>query len=119
MAHQTFFKSDTPTRLNEKASKAKADDKHWREVCRVVDVRDGRYCRCCQRKVVKVLAAQPDRLEHHHVVPRSLGGEDTPANVAVVCLECHQRRHVTRELSITGNANGLLTFERKGLTWQG
>jgi len=89
----------------------------WRAVCREVDERDRFHCRACQRRLTRTLAAIPARLERHHVVPVSRGGQDTTANVCQLCLECHTRRHVSRELEIRGVANGVLTFTRAGRTW--
>lgn len=32
---------------------------------------------------------------NHHIVPRSLGGEDNDENKVPLCLECHRRIHNT------------------------
>jgi 5-methylcytosine-specific restriction endonuclease McrA len=119
MAFATNFKSDSSTRLTDRTAEKRAEDKHWHDVCRAVDARDGMRCRACGRKVVRTLARQVDRLEHHHVIPRSLGGQDEAKNVANICLECHDDRHVTRTLEIRGNANSKLTFKQNGKTWRG
>jgi 5-methylcytosine-specific restriction endonuclease McrA len=42
-----------------------------------------------------------DNLEHHHVVPRSLGGSDEEANLLTVCSPCHGVVHgMARKVSI-------------------
>ena len=35
----------------------------------------------------------PDHLEHHHLVPRSLGGGDEESNLITLCRSCHGRAH--------------------------
>ena len=32
-------------------------------------------------------------LTRHHIVPRSEGGSDEPANIELLCRECHNRLH--------------------------
>jgi 5-methylcytosine-specific restriction endonuclease McrA len=107
------------TRLTDRTAKKRAEEQHWREVCRLVEIRDGFKCRACGRKVTKTLTLQEDRLEHHHVKPLSLGGEDETFNVACLCLRCHQQRHVMWTLQITGNADSTLTFQQDGTEWFG
>ncbi len=97
-------KPPSPAKLRaaKKAAKATA----WRKVCRAVDRRDGAFCRACKRQFgVWGLEMR----EHHHIVPRSLGGKDTTANVLSVCSLCHQDRHAGR-LAITGDADGAILF---------
>lgn len=33
------------------------------------------------------------RLHVHHMLPRSRGGSDTPANLRVLCFPCHRKIH--------------------------
>ena len=106
-------------KLFDKMAKAAVKAQTRRIVFHAVSVRDEFRCRACDRRVTRTLAAVPDRIEHHHVIPRSLGGEDTTKNVALLCLSCHTKRHVTGELTITGNANRSLTFTEGGRTWRG
>lgn len=94
-------------------------DRNWRDVCRKVERRDGHLCRCCRCALTKTIRLQGDRMEHHHVIPKSRGGADTIENVAVICKNCHDERHVTRVLHITGNAEYELEFEKGGKTWRG
>lgn len=120
MAFQgTNFKADQPTRLARKTLKINHTDEQWRHVCRIVDKRDDYRCRACGRRVVQTLAVQHNRLERHHVIPRSLSGENRTSNVCLLCLDCHTDRHVTRTLTITGNANQRLSFEQGGKRWKG
>lgn len=107
------------TRLTDTAAKRKAAEAKRQEVYRLVDRRDGHHCRACGRKVITTIAFVPERRERHHVIPRSLGGKDATRNVLTLCLECHQARHVTRALTMTGNANQPVTFERDGQQWKG
>lgn len=115
--HQTFAKPTPRARQRDKDDRAA--DRKWFDVCRLVELRDGFRCRCCKGKVVKTIRVQGDRMEHHHVIPKSLGGPDEVWNVAILCKNCHDDRHVTRELHITGRADQTLTFEKNGKVWHG
>lgn len=106
-------------RARERDQKDRDADRKWYDVCRQVERRDGFRCRCCKGKVVKTMRRQGDRMEHHHVIPRSLGGPDEVWNIAITCLTCHDDRHVTRRLHITGNADEQLVFEKDGVEWRG
>lgn len=50
-------------------------------------------CECCHRPAPFTLADGTPYLEVHHVVPLAAGGEDTPANVAAICPNCHKEAH--------------------------
>ena len=58
---------------------------------------------CC------VLCGSVEKLHRHHLVSRSKGGTDTPANQVALCEECHRKLHA-----------GEVTLDKKGLTfaWQ-
>ncbi len=73
------------TKVDEKAFKASV----WR--------RDRNRCRCCGRKVDKVLGRVPERGEVHHIHGRTgdLRFEDKAA--CLLCLTCHER--------VTGRVN--------------
>jgi hypothetical protein len=43
-------------------------------------------------------------MHHHHVRYRSLGGDDTPDNLALVCARCHSDIHAAR-IRLTGDAD--------------
>jgi hypothetical protein len=107
------------SRLDEKREKARAEARTWLDVCRAVNQRDGFTCRCCGRKCVQTLTRVDNRLEHHHVIPRSGGRDDRSSNVVSLCAACHDLRHVKRTLHISGNADAVLTFEQNGMTWRG
>ncbi len=53
-------------------------DEGYRQLCKLVDERDG-GCVICGR---------PD-VDHHHVVFRSAGGEDRLENLISLCRQCH------------------------------
>lgn len=112
MAHQTFPKSiDGKSRVERALEKKAADEKLWREVCAKVDARDERTCRCCDKRTNPDLVGLL-RGHRHHIVYRSAGGADSPANVVTLCPRCHDEEHVKRTLQIEGNADERLTFYR-------
>jgi 5-methylcytosine-specific restriction endonuclease McrA len=89
-----------------RATKARVKLSVYRRVCAEVDRRDGLRCRVCQSPTLFVCA------EHHHIVPRSLGGKHTTANIIRICMSCHH--DITdKRLRVTGNANERLTIERR------
>jgi 5-methylcytosine-specific restriction endonuclease McrA len=76
------------------AEEAKAKRNAYARVTR----RDGPRCRIC---------GSSRRLEKHHVLARSLGGRDEPANLIQICGGpdgCHAKRHAGL-IRITGNAD--------------
>ena len=95
------------------------DDAARKAVYRAVSLRDGYSCRACGVRLRQTPSAVPERLEHHHIQPRSLGGKDTTANLLLLCLACHTDRHVTRDLEISGDADGLVLFRQGVRAWQG
>lgn len=117
MAHQTFFKSDLPTRVDRRLARQRDDDAIWRSVCKVIDARDGRTCRACGKRT------NPDdvgllRGHRHHLIYRSAGGADVKENLVTLCASCHDAEHVKRTLEIvcvsqSDGAEGLLEFWRK------
>ena len=111
MAHQTFFKSDMVTRVDDARGQSLADDRAWRKVCFVVDMRDERQCRCCDRRTncddLGIL-----RGHRHHIIYASAGGPDESWNLCTLCATCHNDEHVKRTLRIEGNADQKLTFWR-------
>lgn len=40
-----------------------------------------------------VLCGSTEKLQRHHLVPRSKGGSDTPENQVLLCAECHRKLH--------------------------
>ena len=115
--HQTFFKQDMPSRVDRKREKKAAEDAAWRAVCKVVDARDGRSCRCCDKRSDPDAAGLLTRGHRHHLVYRSAGGRDESSNLVTLCAGCHDDEHHNR-LRITGtsgdaNADEGLIFWRK------
>ena len=92
---------------------------HRRDVSIAVAARDGGQCRACRRWVDVTMRPVMNRAEQHHIQPRSLGGPDTTANLITLCLLCHSARHVSRALSMEGDADGVVTFTRGGHSWTG
>lgn len=55
------------------------------------------------------LSHTPGETEIHHIIPRSVGGQDTPWNRVLVTLKMHQELHRTR-YAVYGNHNDGLTI---------
>lgn len=82
------------------AARRRAREAEKKRVYALVDARDGYRSR---------LSGRTDRLEHHHIRPRSLGGRHETSNI--VLLTADEHRAVTEHrLEITGNADGVLEF---------
>jgi 5-methylcytosine-specific restriction endonuclease McrA len=64
----------------------------------LVDVRDGLRCRICGEY------AGVD-IQHHHIVYRSKGGEDTTANLISLCANCHLVGVHRGHFRLSGNAD--------------
>ena len=64
----------------------------WRRIRRYIKRRDGYRCTDCGVDV----KGRRTPYEIHHIVPRSLGGTEHPANLRTLCSKCHRR--YTREL---------------------
>lgn len=108
--HQTNFKHDMPTRIDRAIKKKQDAESAWRAVCKVVDARDKRICRCCGKKT------NPDdvgllRGHRHHITYRSAGGKDVSSNLVTLCPVCHNDEHKSR-LEIHGDADVALAFYR-------
>ncbi len=101
----------SPFLLNGKTAR---EEKHERKLSKannlkavyaIIDRRDEGQCRVCGRRCSTTAANSEQRAERHHIIARSLGGEDTPQNLALVCIWCHEERHKKGTLRITGNAH--------------
>ncbi len=92
------------SRAAEKKARMSAKEKQWRLTRAVVQVRDRFKCRHCRTK---------DGVDVHHIKLRSAGGKDDTRNCCLLCRECHCLVHSYR-LSISGDANKRLKFERIG-----
>ena len=101
-----------PSRAAEKAEKKRETEREKRRVYKSVNIRDRYTCRAC--------GTQPRQwqmpLHHHEIRFRSAGGTFTTANVCLLCAKDHADIHAHR-LTVTGDANGVLTFERDGKVW--
>lgn len=75
-------------------------------VCKLVDLRDDYRCRGCDESVLR----RPRH--HHHIVFRSQCGEDTLENLVLLCADCHDAVHRTRNLVVARTDDGV-TF-----TWR-
>ncbi len=113
--HRSFPKP--PRRLTHKRRERAENVRAWHVTCHQVNVRDRWRCRCCHRRVVSTLTLCPERLEHHHIVPRSRAPERMfdVTNVVSLCCSCHTK--VTHhELDVIGtNAEGPLVFRSTSL----
>ena len=58
--------------------------RRWRKLRAYVLARDGGRCQRCGGK---------EKLEAHHVIPRTAGGLDAPSNGRTLCLTCHDSLH--------------------------
>lgn len=112
-------KSELETRADDRAAKVRRTEADRRATYRLVELRDGMKCRACAIRVVKTLTVQGNRCEHHHIRGRGAKDSETSSNVCLLCLQCHELRHVKRLLHIAGNADGTLKFERDGNVWRG
>jgi len=108
-----------PTRAQEKAKKRTAIEARRASSYRAVELRDRMTCRACGVAVRKTADLDLRRIEHHHVRGRGRKDSEATSNLAVLCKGCHDQRHAERSLSITGNADSTLRFERNGRVWFG
>lgn len=91
-----------PTRLERVVEAKKLTTIDEREFKRQVWERDKNHCRCCKRKVQKVMGRVPERGEVHHINGR---GKDLRFEVRaalLLCLTCHER--------VTGRVNDKLAI---------
>lgn len=79
-------------------------DARWRELRAIVLARDNHCCRGCGEPCRSADA------DIHHLIPRSIGGEDDPANLITLCDGCHAARHPNLQGSLARR-----TIERWGL----
>lgn len=112
MTFRTNFKADMETRVDVRLERDANADTNWRRVCRLVDQRDGRQCRCCDKRT------NPDdvgllRGHRHHIVYRSACGPDATWNLVTLCHVCHNDELHRQRLRIEGNADDALCFWRK------
>lgn len=77
----------------------KVTDKDFRQA---VWTRDKNRCRCCGRKVQKILGRVPERGEVHHVHGRTGDLRFEAKAALLLCLGCHER--------VTGKVNDKLVI---------
>jgi len=78
-------------------------DLFWPHITIRIKQRDGERCVDCGKKEEMTSFLEPKlstRLEVHHIIPRSQGGSDHPANLKTLCHECHWKYHRHREKEI-------------------
>ncbi len=100
-----------------KDKRKKAVVKQRRDSYIAIEHRDAMLCRCCGKKVVRTLELRLDRLEHHHVNGRDVPDAEGTWNLACVCKECHDERHLKRTLRIAGDADGFLRMKQGDKAW--
>lgn len=67
----------------------------WRELRISILERDKWTCQECHAPI-------SGRSAHvHHILPRALGGEDSPSNLTSLCEACHGRRHSSLHVSLS------------------
>ena len=90
------------SRAADKKAKARATEREWQKVRLQVLRRDRWKCRYCK---------SAERIEVHHLKPRSLGREDTTANLLCLCAVHHAERHAYRLVIHGTDANKGVRFE--------
>ena len=66
------------------------------------------FCVACGQR-------DPDKLEHHHLVPRSAGGGDEDRNLITMCHDCHGRMHGYQRADIRAlTRKGLAAAKARG-----
>jgi 5-methylcytosine-specific restriction endonuclease McrA len=73
------------------ALKAQSDRDKYLVIRSQILLRDG--FRCQASKVSLPECNYYKHLEVHHIVPRSKGGTDDPANLITLCQRCHAKKH--------------------------
>ena len=102
MPHQTFPKfKPGESRAAEKKAKSRDVEREWQKVRHAVLSRDGWKCRRCK---------SGERIEVHHLTPRSLGREDSTRNCLTLCGVCHAERHAYRLFIDGDDANKGVRF---------
>lgn len=94
--------SKGPTRLQEKVDARKLTTVTEKDFKLEVWTRDKNRCRCCGRKVQKILGRVPERGEVHHVHGRTGDLRFESKAALLLCLTCHER--------VTGRVNDKLVI---------
>ena len=93
-----------PSRFERAKVKDLSAKKQEREVFALVTTRDESCCRVCGKWCNPRAIGLLQKAHHHHLVYRSRGGEDTTANVCLLCADCHEDEHAGR-LQLSGDAD--------------
>lgn len=112
----SHFKADEPSRVDRARAKKAEEEAAWKAVCALVDARDGKSCRCCDKRSDPEATGLLTRGHRHHIIYRSAGGPDASWNLLTLCSQCHSDEHRNR-LRIDGptmpvNADGPVLFMR-------
>jgi 5-methylcytosine-specific restriction endonuclease McrA len=73
------------TRLRQRQPRLMLDPESYRRLCQRVLERDGWRCQRCGRR---------DKLQIHHIIPRSRLGADAEENLITLCAQCHREVHL-------------------------
>lgn len=85
------------------------DEKAFKKAIRK---RDGKFCRCCQRKVVVQLERAANRAENHHLHGRRGDFRFDDRFALQVCMACHEK--LTGRVNEKWRAIGTVFIEIKG-----
>lgn len=116
MAHggTAQFKWDLPSRVDAKFEAQAAALRQWAAVCKAVDLRDKRTCRCCGRHADPNAIGLTKRADRHHIIYRSAGGRDETSNLITLCAGCHDAEH-RHQLDVRGDADIGVEFWSKNV----
>lgn len=102
MAAHMLPKPRKGTATTARRARKRAADRVLSKNAATVRERDGHRCRVCGSR---------DRVEVHHIVYRSRGGDHSTGNLVCLCAGCHGRVHAGR-LVLVGDADaGLFCAE--------
>lgn len=105
----------------ERIEELRAIERNWERVKKLVAERDKGRCRLCGKRCSYGAKSLSERGDPHHIVFQSAGGEDSTANVLLLCRACHDLCHKVRRFWLSGNADdkdpmgkGVVKVERQG-----
>lgn len=93
------------SRSQERIDEAGAMARAWESLKRTIMLRDKGRCRLCGKRCSYSAASLSTKADPHHIIFQSAGGEDTTANVLVLCRSCHDDLHVHRSVMLSGDAD--------------
>lgn len=79
--YYNMFKPSTQPRIK---TNKDFDREGWEKIRSEILLRDHFRCQEC---------GYYKHLEVHHIIPRSEGGSDDPANLTTLCRKCHGKKH--------------------------